>query len=68
MLVRVPVPDPSFSTVRETAPRVKVAVTLLALLSVTVQLPSPLHPTPLQPVKAESLLGVAVSVATVPLG
>jgi len=68
VLVRVPVPDPSFPTVRETAPRVNVAVTLRAILSITVQLPSPLHPAPLQPVKAESATGVAVSVTTVPLG
>jgi hypothetical protein len=46
---------------------VNVAVTAAAALSVTTQLPVPLQPPPLHPVKAEPALGVAVSVTTVPL-
>ena len=45
----------------------KVAVTVVAAVSVTVQDPVPLHPPPLQPPKAELALGAAVSVTTVPL-
>ena len=44
-----------------------VAVTVVAAESVTTQLPVPVHPPPLQPVKAEPAFGAAVSVTTVPL-
>ena len=44
-----------------------VAVTFWAALMVTVQGLVPLHPPPLQPVKVEPPLGVAVSVTVVPL-
>ena len=45
----------------------KVAVTFCAAVIVTVQVPVPLHPPPLQPVKVEPPEGVAVSVTLVPL-
>jgi len=43
-----------------------VTVTLLACVTVTVQVPVPLH-APLHPVNAEPVAGVAVSVTFVPL-
>jgi len=46
---------------------VKVAVTVVAALRVTVQVPVPLHPPPLQPVKVEPAASAAVSVTAVPL-
>ena len=49
-----------------TAP-VKVAVTVVAALKVTVQVPVPVHPPPLQPLKVEPAAGAAVSVTAVPL-
>ncbi len=45
----------------------KVAVTVVAALRVTVQVPVPLQPPPFQPVKVEPAAGVAVSVTAVPL-
>ena len=45
---------------------VKVAVTLLAALILTTQLPVPVQ-APLQPVKVEPVVGVAVRVTLVPL-
>ena len=45
----------------------KVAVTVVAAESVTVQLPVPEQPPPLQPVKVEPAAGAAVSVTAVPL-
>ena len=44
----------------------KVAVTVVAALKVTVQVPVPVHPPPLQPLKIEPAAGVAVSVTAVP--
>ena len=44
---------------------VKLAVTLLAAVIVTVQLPVPVH-APLQPVKVEPVVGMAVRVTIVP--
>jgi hypothetical protein len=46
---------------------VKVAVTVVAAESVTVHVPVPEHPPPLQPVKVEPAAGAAVSVTAVPL-
>ena len=45
----------------------KVAVTAVAALRVTVQVPVPEQPPPVQPVKREPAAGVAVSVTAVPL-
>ena len=45
----------------------KVAVTVVAAESVTVQVPAPEHPPPLQPLKVEPAAGTAVSVTAVPL-
>src|SRR2546425_9172132 len=44
-----------------------VAVSVVAALRVTVQVPVPLHPPPLQPVKVEPAASAAVSVTAVPL-
>ena len=44
-----------------------VAVTVVAALSVTVQVPVPEQPPPLQPEKVEPAAGVAVKVMAVPL-
>jgi len=46
---------------------VKVAVTVVAALRVTVQVPMPAQPPPLQPVKVEPAAGAAVRVTAVPL-
>src|SRR5437867_7480032 len=46
---------------------VKVAVTAVAAVSVTMQGPVPVQVPPLQPVKTDPAAGVAVSVTTVPL-
>ncbi len=48
--------------------RLKVAVTVVLAVSVTVQEPAPEQPPPLQPEKAEPAAGVAVRVTAVPLG
>ena len=45
----------------------KVAVTVVAAETVTVQVPVPVHPPPLLPVKVEPAAGVAVNVTAVPL-
>src|SRR2546426_12563673 len=45
----------------------KVAVTVGAALIVTMQVPVPAQPPPLQPVKVEPATGAAVSVTEVPL-
>src|SRR5207249_6592909 len=66
-LVTVPLPVPALLTVSATVGRAKVAVTVVAALRVTVQVPVPEHPPPLQPVKVEPAAGVAVNVTAVPL-
>jgi len=65
-LVTVPVPAPLGITVSVWI-GMKVAVTAVAPLSVTVHGPVPEQPPPLQPVKAKPAAGVAVSVTAVPL-
>ena len=65
--VTEPVPVPLLVTVKAQLTSVKVAVTDCAAFMVTVQVPVPLQPPPLQPVKVEPPEGVAVSVTLVPL-
>src|SRR5438552_4662390 len=60
-LVTVPLPVPALLTVSAKLGRLKVAVTVVAAESVTVQAPVPEHPPPLQPVKVEPAAGVAVN-------
>ena len=66
-LETVPVPAPAFVTVSVKGCRVNVAVTDVAALIVTVQVPVPVQPPPLQPVNVEPAAGVAVRVTAVPL-
>jgi hypothetical protein len=64
--VTVPVPVPDFLTVRLYTVVAKVAVTEVAAVIVTVQVPVPEHPPPNQPVKVYPLLAEAVNVTDVP--
>ena len=66
-LVTVPLPVPALLTVSAKVGRLKVAVTVVAAETVTVQAPVPEHPPPLQPVKVEPAAAVAVRVTAVPL-
>jgi hypothetical protein len=66
-LVTVPVPAPALDTVRANEDCTKVAVTVVAAFRVTVQVPVPAQPPPLQPEKVEPAAGVAVKVTAVPL-
>jgi len=66
LLVTVPAPAPALETVSMRA-GVKVAVTVVAAESVTVQAPVPEQPPPVQPLKVEPPAGAAVSVTAVPL-
>src|SRR2546426_805216 len=66
MLDTVPLPAPALETVSVKVGRVKVAVTVVAAFSVTVQAPLLEQPPPVQPVKVEPAAGVAVSVTAVP--
>src|SRR5947199_1676642 len=67
LLVTVPAPVPALETVSVKVCRVKVAVTVVAALRVTVQAPVPEQPPPVQPPKVEPAAGAAVSVTAVPL-
>src|SRR5207249_1004547 len=60
-LVTVPLPVPALLTVSAKLGRLNVAVTVVAALKVTVQVPVPEQPPPLQPVKIEPAAGAAVS-------
>jgi hypothetical protein len=64
-LVTVPLPVPLFVTVSAFGAAAKVAVAFRAELTVSVQVEAPVQAPP-QPVKDEPVLGVAVSVTTVP--
>src|SRR5262245_50368600 len=66
-LVLGPDPAPARLTVRAKDCAPKVAVTELAALIVTVQVPVPEHPPPDQPVNVPPAAGAAVRVTTVPL-
>ena len=61
----VPVPLPAGVTVRRYLLSVKVAVTVLAALIVTLQVPVPEQPPPDQPVKLEPVACAAVNVTDV---
>jgi len=66
-LVTVPVPAPALDTVSAKEDCMKVAVTEVAAVIVTVQVPVPVQPPPLQPAKVEPAAGAAVKVTAVPL-
>src|SRR5213593_908644 len=66
-LVTVPAPAPVLLTVSVKVCTAKVAVTVVAALRVTEQVPVPEQPPPLQPVKVEPAAGAAVKVTAVPL-
>jgi len=66
-LVTVPVPAPALVMASVKGCRANVAVTDWAALIVTVQVPVPVQPPPLQPLKVEPVAGVAVKVTAVPL-
>src|SRR5207247_1969528 len=66
-LVTVPLPVPALLTVSAKLGRLKVAVTVVAVETVTTQVPVPEHPPPLQPLKVEPATGLAVSVTAVQL-
>src|SRR5262245_44975835 len=65
--VTVPLPAPALVTARVMVGRTKVAVTVVAELTLTVQAPVPEQPPPLQPAKVEPAAGEAVRVTAVPL-
>src|SRR5207249_11786881 len=66
-LVMVPLPAPALLTVSVKDGRAKAAVTVWAALIVTVQVPVPEQPPPLQPEKVEPAAGAAVKVTELPL-
>jgi len=66
-LLTVPLPVPVLVTLRAKDCWTNPAVTEAAALIVTVQVPEPEQPPPLQPVKVELASGVAVKVTAVPL-
>jgi hypothetical protein len=67
VLVTVPLPVPDLVTVSAKDGKMNVAVTEVAALTATVQVPAPVQPPPLQPVNVEPAEGAAVKVITVPL-
>jgi hypothetical protein len=67
-LVTVPLPAPVMLKVRVTGCRPKVAVTVVAAVTVTAHVPVPEQLPPLQPVKDDPASGLAVRVTVVPLG
>src|SRR5436309_10711154 len=66
VLVTVPLPAPALLTVSAKLGTPNVAVTVVAAFNVTVHVPVPEQPPPLQPVNVEPAAGVAVNVTTVP--
>src|SRR5436189_5060873 len=66
LLATVPAPAPALVSVRVKDCTAKVAVTEVAAFSVTIQVPVPEQPPPLQPVKVEAAAGVAVRMTAVP--
>jgi len=66
-LVTVPVPAPAVVTVSAKDDCTKLAVTVVAAFMVTVHVPVPVQPPPLQPVNVEPAAAAAVSVTDVPV-
>src|SRR5207247_4071040 len=66
-LVTVPLPAPVLLTVSVKDCRAKVAVTVCAAFTVTMQVPVPEQPPPLQPEKVQPAAGAAVQVTEMPL-
>src|SRR2546422_4340907 len=67
LLFTIPLPAPVLETVSVKFCTAKVAVTVVAAPSVTVQVPVPEQLPPLQPVKVEPAAGAAVKVTAGPL-
>ena len=67
LTVPLPVPDLVMVNEKDVGNSVNVAVTELAALTVTTQVPVPVQLPPVQPVKVEPVAGVAVRVTAVPL-
>src|SRR3989442_8386680 len=67
LLVTVPAPAPALVTVRAKDCTANVAVTAVAAFNVTMQVPEPEQPPPLQPEKVEPAARGAGKVAAVPL-
>src|SRR2546425_3596454 len=67
LLATVPAPAPALVSVRVKDCTANVGVTEVAAFSVTMQVPVPEQPPPLQPEKVELASGVAVRVTAVPL-
>src|SRR5207253_929023 len=65
--VTVPLPVPAFTTASVNRCTLKVAVTVVSALIVTMHGLVPEQPPPLQPANVEPALGVAVRVTVVPL-
>ena len=66
LLVTSPPAEPREVTVNVTETGANVAVTVVAALTVTVQVPVPLHPPPLHPANTDPATAVAVSETVVP--
>jgi hypothetical protein len=64
--VTAPLPVPALVTIRTFCPSVKLAVTRVASVTDTVQVPVPEQPPPDQPVKVEPVVAAAVSTTAVP--
>jgi hypothetical protein len=64
--VTVPLPVPSLLTVRTCWAAVKFAVTMVAVVIETVQVPVPVQSPPDQPVKVDPVAAVAVRTTLVP--
>ena len=65
LLVTVPLPAPVLLTVNAYVINAKLAVTAFAAFIVTLQVPIPEHPLPLQPANLEFADGEAAKVTTV---
>ncbi len=63
----MPLPVPDLLTVRLNCWTLKFAVTVVAAFIVTLHVPVPEHPPPLQPLNVDPPVALAVRVTTVPL-